>query len=230
MPGMDDAADSRPQPPPAPGEGERPSALEALGGPLGIGESVVPPIAFVTAYTISGEAATSAWIAVAMGAVLALARIVRGQTPQYALAGLLGVGLAAFIVSRTGRAEDFFVPGLLANAGYALGCLVSIVVRYPAVGLAVGSLRGEGTGWRSDVGRLRAYSRATWIWVGIFSLRLAVQLPLYLAGAVVALGTARVAMGIPVFAIGLWLTWLVLRVYEPDLLRGRGGAGGRGSS
>lgn len=220
MPGMSDAPGTGREHPLA-REGERPSALEALGGPLGIGESVVPPVAFVTAYTVSGEAGTSAWIALAMGAVLALARIVRGQTPQYALAGLFGVGLAAFIVSRTGRAEDFFVPGLLANAGYALGCFVSIVVRYPAVGLAVGSLRGEGLGWREDAGRLRAYARATWIWVAIFSLRLAVQLPLYLAGAIVALGTARVAMGIPVFVLGLWLTWLVLRTYEPDLLSRR---------
>ena len=40
----------------------------------------------------------------------------------------------------------------------------------------------------------------------LFSLRLAVQLPLYLAGAVVALGVARVAMGVPLFAVGIWLT------------------------
>jgi hypothetical protein len=55
------------------------------------------------------------------------------------------------------------------------------------------------------------YARASWLWVGLFLLRLAVQLPLYLAGAVVALGTARVAMGIPLFALGIWLSWLVIR-------------------
>jgi hypothetical protein len=27
----------------------------------------------------------------------------------------------------------------------------------------------------------------------------------------VALGTARVAMGIPLFALGIWLSWLVIR-------------------
>jgi hypothetical protein len=55
------------------------------------------------------------------------------------------------------------------------------------------------------------YARASWLWVGLFLLRLAVQLPLYLAGAVVALGTARVAMGIPLFALGIWLSWLIIR-------------------
>jgi hypothetical protein len=38
-----------------------------------------------------------------------------------------------------------------------------------------------------------------------------VQLPLYLAGSVVALGVARTAMGLPVFALGLWLTYLLVR-------------------
>ena len=47
--------------------------------------------------------------------------------------------------------------------------------------------------------------------MALFSLRLAVQLPLYLAGAVVALGVARVAMGIPLFVVGAWLSWLVLK-------------------
>jgi hypothetical protein len=28
---------------------------------------------------------------------------------------------------------------------------------------------------------------------------------------VVALGVARTAMGLPVFALGLWLTWLLVR-------------------
>ena len=48
---------------------------------------------------------------------------------------------------------------------------------------------------------MRAFRRATLLWVGMFSARLLVQLPLYLAGAVVALGVARTAMGIPVFAL-----------------------------
>jgi hypothetical protein len=45
----------------------------------------------------------------------------------------------------------------------------------------------------------------------MFSVRLLVQLPLYLAGAVVALGVARTAMGIPVFALCIWLTYLLVR-------------------
>lgn len=195
-----------------PSSGEDFSVAEAVGGPLGIAESALPPVTFVTAYTALGQDATlAAWIAVGVGAFLAAGRILRGQTVQYALAGVVGVALAAFIVSRTGRAEDFFLPGLLANTAYALGCAGSIAIGRPALGLLLGMLSGEGQGWRHDARRVRAYARATWVWVGVFSLRLAVQLPLYLAGAVVALGVARVAMGVPIFVLAAWISWLMLR-------------------
>ena len=111
----------------------------------------------------------------------------------------------------TGRAEDFFLPGLLINAAYAAGYAISILVGCPLLGVIIGSVTGQGMAWRKDPAQVRMYARASWLWVGLFLLRLAVQLPLYLAGAVVALGTARVAMGIPLFALGIWLSWLVIR-------------------
>ncbi len=195
-----------------------PSIAESLGGRLGIVESGLPAIAFVTAYTATGQDATlSATIALGIGVALAAARIVRRQTVRYALSGLAGVALAAFIVSRTGRAEDFFLPGLLMNAGYALAYLISILVGWPLLGVFVGAVTGSGMKWREDPDQVRAYSKASWIWVAMFLLRLAVQLPLYLAGEVVVLGVARVAMGAPLFAIAAWLSWLLLRPPpEPD--------------
>ena len=49
------------------------------------------------------------------------------------------------------------------------------------------------------------------MWAGLFLVRLVVQLPLYLAGEVVVLGIARTAMGIPLFALGLWITYRMVR-------------------
>jgi hypothetical protein len=189
-----------------------PPLLETLGGPLGIAESVVPSAAFVVAYTATGQETRPAVIvAVALGAIFAVGRIVRGQTPQFALAGLAGLALSAYVVSRTGRAEDFFVPGLLANAAYALAYAISIAVRWPLLGVLINAAANRGMDWRKDPEQVRAYNRASWVWVALFSVRLSVQLPLYLAGAVVALGVARVAMGIPLFVVGIWLSWLLLR-------------------
>lgn len=198
-----------PAPPSAP-----PGLAEAIGGPLGIAESALPAAAFVVASTASGGDTTlAAIVAVALALVLAAARLVRGQTVQYALSGLIGVAFAAFVAARTGKAENFFLPGLLANAAYATAFAGSIAVRRPVAGyIAVALHGGSPTGpWRADPAFLRAATRASWVFVVVFAGRLAVQLPLYLAGALVALGVARVAMGLPLFALGAWLAWLLLR-------------------
>lgn len=188
------------------------SLREAIGGPLGMAETALPAVAFVVAYTVSGaDTNAAAIVAVGLALVLSLARIVKRESPVYALSGLVGVAFAAFIASRSGRAENFFLPGLLANAAYAAAFLISIAVRRPLIGIIVTKLDGEDDAWRNDPSRVRAFVRATWLWAGLFLVRLFVQLPLYLGGAVVALGVAKTAMGLPLFALGLWLTWLLVR-------------------
>ena len=188
------------------------SFQEAVGGPLGMAETSLPAVAYVVAYTAtSSNTNTAAVVAVALALVLAVARIVRRQSPVYAVSGLIGVGFAAFVATRSGRAENFFLPGLLANAAYGSAFLISLAVRWPLVGVIVTKLDGEDNSWRDDPLRVRAFVRATWLWAGVFLLRLVVQLPLYAAGAVVALGIAKTAMGLPLFGLGLWLTWLLVR-------------------
>jgi hypothetical protein len=205
---MADTADPKPVAPP--------SLANAIGGPLGAAETSLPSVAFVVAYTASGsDTNTAAIVAVVLALVLTVARLARRQSPQYALSGLVGVGFAAFVATHTGKAENFFLPGLIANTAYAAVFLVSALVRWPVVGLIVANLDGESASeWRSDRVRMRAFTLASWLWAGIFLLRLAVQLPMYLAGAVVALGVAKTAMGYPLFGLGLWLTWLIVREHR----------------
>jgi hypothetical protein len=198
-----------------------PTIADAIGGPRGLVESGLPAVAFVIAYAASGQDTTAAAvIAVAIAVVLTIGRLARRQSPQQALSGLVGVAFAAFIATRSGRAEDFFLPGLLANAAYAAAFLVSIAIRRPLVGVIVTMLDGE-RGWREDPARLRVFTRASWLWVVLFLARLAAQLPLYLAGAVVALGVVRTAMGLPLFALGLWITYRLVRRAGPPLAEGR---------
>jgi hypothetical protein len=184
----------------------------SFGGVLGVAESTLPAAAFVVAITVTGnDTRTAAIIAVALAAVLALTRIVRRQTPIYALSGVIGVAIAGYVAAKTGKAENFFLPGLLLNIAYAAAYAISNFARWPLVGVLVGAATGGGMAWRRDAGLVRSFARATWIWVGLFLARIAVQLPLYLIGATVVLGATRVAMGLPLFAVGLWLSYLVLR-------------------
>lgn len=194
--------------PPAPPR----SLSESVGGVLGIAESVLPPTAFVVAYLLVGqEVRTAAIAAGAIAVVLAAARLVRGQTLQFALSGLIGIAIAAFVVARTGRPEDFFLPSLLWNVGYGTALLISLAVRWPLVGVIIGSLRQDPTGWRADPARRALYTKVTWLWVGLFVARIVIKTPLYLAGSLVALGVVHIAMGVPLYLLGLWITWLLVR-------------------
>lgn len=67
------------------------------------------------------------------------------------------------------------------------------------------------TAWVQDRAKVRRYSIATWFWVGMFALRLAVKTPLYFAGDVAWLGTFHLVLGVPLWALVLFLTWVVVR-------------------
>ena len=195
--------------------GQPNSIVETVGGVRGMVETSLPPLAFVVAYIVTGnEVAPSAIFAVIIAVALSIARFARRETPQFALSGLFGIAIAAFFATKTGKAENFYLPGLLFNAAYASAFLISIAVRWPLVGVIAAQLQGDRQ-WREDPERMSAYTRASWLWVAIFLARLTVQLPLYLAGAVVALGIARTAMGIPLFALGLWFTYQLVRHHHP---------------
>ena len=56
----------------------------------------------------------------------------------------------------------------------------------------------------------RAYTIVTVLWIGVFALRLIVQVPLYLADSVALLGTARLLMGIPFWALAIWVSYLII--------------------
>lgn len=183
----------------------------ALGGWRGIIDSGLPTVVFVVAYVVTGsELRPSLIAAISAGVIVVVWRLIRRQPLQQVAAGFIGLLIAAWFSSRTGRAEDVFVPGLLLNIGYGAAFLVSILVRWPLLGIAMGYLTGEGTSWRRDPALRRVYAAASWIWVGVFSLRIAVQVPLYLAGAVAPLGIAKVVLGWPLYLAGAYATYRVL--------------------
>lgn len=187
------------------------NVAEALGGRRGVAETGIPSLIFLVVYTVTQDLTPSLWASLVSGGLLTLARLVRRDTIQHAASGLIGLAFCAFIAARTGKAEDFYLPGLFINVGYALAYLVSIVVRWPLLGVLVGFATGEGMSFRDNPARLRAFTQASWIWVAVFVLRLVVQVPFYLTKDVVALGTARLAMGYPLFALAGLLSWRIIR-------------------
>jgi hypothetical protein len=182
-----------------------PAAMLDAGLPLAI---------FTVVYAVAGHDLTlSLWAALGAGGVLAMIRLVRRERLQNVLAGFLGLALAAYIAHRTGRAEDVFLPGLLINMGYGVAYLVSIMIRWPLLGVIVGVVTGQGTSWRRDPALLRAYTKASLLWLAMFAARLAVQVPLYVAGVdhLGWLAGARLVMSWPLFLLVAYLSWVIIR-------------------
>ncbi|MWV49950.1 DUF3159 domain-containing protein [Rathayibacter sp. VKM Ac-2803] len=185
--------------------------LRTMGGVRGILEAVVPGVAFVLLFTITGELVLSLVASVGLAVLFTVARIL-GRTPVVqAVGGLLGVVVSAVLALVTGRAVDNFVPGLITNLAYGVVFLVSVLVRWPLIGVAAGYLMGDGTGWRTDRRKRRLFSALTLAWAGLFLLRLAVQYPLFLAEDTTALGTWKLVLGLPLYAPLLVLTVLAVR-------------------
>lgn len=192
-------------------ESGRIDVLQSIGGVRGLAESILPGLLFTVVFTILRDLQLALVAALAVSAVFTVTRLLTRTPLTQALSGLVGVAICAFVANRTGNAEDFFLPGFFTNAAYIVGMAVSIAVRWPLAGLLFGFIRGEGTEWRKQPARIRAYSLATWLIVAVLALRLIVQVPLYLADNIAALGATRVAMGVPLYALGLWFAWLVSR-------------------
>ena len=213
------------------------SALAAVGGPRGLAESVLPGLAFVVAYVWSGSLAITLGVAAGTAALLIVARLIDRTPVTQALYGLGGIAIGLVWARLSGSARDYYLPGLVTNVVAVVALGISLLVRWPLTGVivavfdAVGRLRaGEDAvppedadaeaeaspelavsgEWRADRTRRRRHTAATALWLAVFAARLAVQLPMYLTGSVGALGTARLVMGVPLFALALWLTWVLV--------------------
>ncbi|GDY30268.1 DUF3159 domain-containing protein [Gandjariella thermophila] len=186
--------------------------VSLLGGRSGAVDATLPPLAFVLGWLLLDRSvALGALAALAVGVLVAVVRLVRGDRPRAVVLGLLAVAVAALVALRTGRAVDFFLVQLVSNAASALAWAGSIVVRWPLLGVVVGAVIGQRTRWRRDPDLLRGYARASWVWVAQYVLRVAVFGVLWWADAVLALGVARVVLSWPLVAACLTVSWWVLR-------------------
>jgi hypothetical protein len=188
------------------------SLTELLGGRRGWLDATMPPLAFVAGYALGGNSLGFGVTAalVASGGVAAW-RLTHGDKVRAVAVGVLGVALAAYIAVRTGRASDFFLLRIVVNALSGMAWLASIAVRWPLLGVVVGLVLGQKARWRRDPALLRAYSLASWPWVGQYAIRVAVQFPLWLAGQTPALGVSQAALSYPLVVASLAASWWVIR-------------------
>ena len=188
-----------------------------LGGWRASTDATLPPVAFVVGWLVTGRSVGwGAATALVVSLLLAGYRLARGSRPRAVVLGLLGVAVAAAIALHTGHAADFFLVQLATNAASALAWTLSIVVRWPLLGVVVGAVLRQRGHWRRDPQLLRAYGIASWVWVAQYVVRVGIFGVLYAADAVVALGVARVLLSWPLVAVCVGVSTWVLRRSLPD--------------
>ena len=200
---------------PAPKSAEK-DLLATLGGPIGILESLIPGTVYVTLFGFTLNVFLSAVVAGVTSLLFAVLQVLRKRPLTQVIAGVVGLGISVYLPLRDGlsntHAADYFVPGLLTNLGYAAAFGISILVRHPLAAIALSFLSENAKSWKTDKAVYRRFFWITIMWLAMFLVRLVIEVPLYVANQVAALGVAKLVLGTPFYALIIWFSWLMARV------------------
>jgi hypothetical protein len=183
---------------------------QSLGGARGMIESALPFIAFTIAWVITRQLYPAIAAAVVTAMLLAVIRLIQRQSIKYVVQAVIPTAIAVLIATRTGRAQDVFLPGIIYNGALAVLSIVTVAIRKPLVGFIIGAAVGDPTGWTRDSGLVKMTSKLTLVLAVPYVARFVIQLPLFLAGQVVLLGIAKVILGWPLLIAALTVIGLML--------------------
>lgn len=191
--------------------GEKELLSKAIGGWRGLVDSALPSMLFILIFVFQQDLNKALIAALILGGILLLIRLLEKKPLTQVISGFVGLSISVLITWRTKDASNFFLTGIITNAVYGFALLVSVLIRKPLIGYLVGTLVGDTSGWLKHPLLVRAYTIVTWLWVGVFGLRLVVQIPLYLNDSVALLGSVKIFMGWPLYLFSVWLTYQIVQ-------------------
>ena len=190
---------------------EAPTIMEQMGGVSGLISSTLPILILIPVNARWGlMPALMAAMGVACGVFLW--RIIRRENLQPAFSGLIGVGIGAAIAWFTGDAKGFFLYGIWMSLLYAAIFFISVIIRWPAVGVVWKGINGDGMSWRTNKKARYTYDIATIGWGLVFLVRFLIQKFFYDADATNSLAVAKILTGWPLTGIMMLVSvWAVRR-------------------
>jgi hypothetical protein len=181
-------------------------------------DSILPPLIFLIVNALLGFE-YAMWGSLLVAGIIAAIRLLRRETLLYALGGIGGVVLAILVVQLLGRAEGYFLPGIITGGFTVLLCLVSVLIRRPIVAVTSHIARRWPLDWYWHPKVRPAYSEVTWLWVVYFGLRFLLQLNLFQGEQTGLLALVQLATGWPATIVLLIVSYL----YGTWRLRNLGG-------
>ena len=153
---------------------------QTLGGTRGVIETSAPGLIFVIVYVATHALVPTLVAASAVAVIACIIRLIQRQSIQQAVSGFFGVAVGVILAAATGRGENYFAWGIVTNLAMAAAFALSVLARRSLVGFFYAMLTGLPTGWQREPS-LRPLRRRcallTWMWAGLFGLRVAVQAP-----------------------------------------------------
>ncbi|TPG34899.1 DUF3159 domain-containing protein [Mycolicibacterium hodleri] len=184
--------------------------LVRAGGVRGLVYSSLP----VTTFGAVNAASDLRWAliaAVGVAAVVMTWQLVRRESIRPALFGFAGVAVGASLAFVTGKAKDFYLPGIWMYLLLAVVFTASVVIRRPLIGVGWAWVTGRDAAWRRVPRVRRAFDLVTIVMAVASWARFAVQYYLYDTNQEGLLAAARIAMGWPIFLLTSTLIYLAIR-------------------
>jgi hypothetical protein len=178
--------------------------------------SSLPVLVFVGTSRLLGLSA-AVGAALGIATLILLWRLIRRESAQPAVSGLIGVVVCALIAYMVGQSKGYFLLGIWTSLLWAAVFGVSILIRRPVVGYIWSWLHGHDRAWRDVRRAVYAFDIATLTWVLVFGARFVVQRLLYDSDHTGWLVVARIAMGWPLTAAAALVTFLAIRAAQRAL-------------
>ena len=191
-------------------------------------DSLVPPVIFLIVNALL-DFRVAMWGSLAVALLITAVRLSRRQPLRYALGGIGAVVLAILVAQLLGRAEGYFLPGMITGGLTVVGCLVSVIAGRPLVAWTSYIARRWPLDWYWHPKVRPAYNEVTLAWAVFFAIRLGLQWSLFQEQAAGLLGVIQVVTGWPatiaLLVISyLYGTWRLRYLKGPSVEEFRAGA------
>jgi NADH:ubiquinone oxidoreductase subunit 6 (subunit J) len=170
-------------------------------------DTIIPPLLFALVNAYAGLLPATV-TALALAAIMTGIRVVRAESPGYAISGLVLTGISAGLAWFTQKAANFFLPSILTGGILLLAALISILVKKPLAALSSHLTRSWPIEWYWLETILPAYTEVTWIWSAFIVARLSILLILYQSGDTTTLGWLNVLLDWPVTVAVLVISYI----------------------
>jgi len=162
------------------------------------------------------NAVVSLWwalgVALGVGALIMTWQLIRRESVRPALFGFAAVAVGAGSAFVTGRAKDFYLPGIWTYVVLGTAFTASVLIRRPLIGVGWAWVTGRDDSWRRVPRVRRAFDLVTVAMAVASWARFGVQWYLYDTDQANLLAAARIAMGWPIWIVTSALIYWAIRI------------------